>query len=126
MFPSAALLATVTLALSAVANPIVVPDSVVSLPLAKRFNFTSAASILQHDQARAKGLQAFGSAKAAARNGKRASVLSVPAVNEVVNYALNVSGVTTFYDCMLILLVGWRWYSCHDLSVCCTVSVSRF
>ena len=115
MFSSAALLATVTLALSAAANPIVVRDSIVSLPLAKRFNFTSSASILEHDQARAKGLKAFGSAKAAARLGKRASVLSVPAVNEVVNYALNVSEMTTSSDNVLTLLPGWRWYSCHNL-----------
>ena len=93
MFSSASLLAVVTLAVSVVANPVVVRDNLVSLPLAKRFNFTSSARIVDHDQTRAAHLKALGTHKAAARLAGRSTdaVISAPAVNEVVNYALNVS-----------------------------------
>ena len=93
MFSGVTLLVTVTLVLSVAANPVLVRDSVVSLPLAKRFNFTGTARLLDHDQARARGLKAFGRAKAARRvaRSEDAAVVSVPAVNELVNSALNVS-----------------------------------
>lgn len=94
MFSSVSLLVAVTLALSVAANPIVtVRDSPITLSVAKRFNFTNAARIIDHDQARAKGLKALGINRANRRLGRRADdvVASVPAVNEVVNYAVNVS-----------------------------------
>ena len=93
MFSSAALLATVTLALSLAATPVVVRDNIVSLPLAKRFNATSALRILEHDQRRAAGLKQFAHAKRARREGRSVDagvVTSVPSVNEVVNYAVDV------------------------------------
>ena len=107
MFSSVALLATVTLALSVAATPVVVRDSIVSLPLAKRFNATSALRLLEHDQRRASGLKALAHAKKARREGRsldaRASVISVPSVNEVVNYAVNVSASSSIARHILTL-----------------------
>ena len=95
MFASTILLASVAVTLSVAANPVVVRDSFVTLPLVKRFNFTGAASLLQHDQARAQKLKALGNSRSAERLGFAArsedAVISVPAVNDAVNYALNVS-----------------------------------
>lgn len=93
MFPSASLLAVVSLALSIAANPVVIRDSLVSLPIAKRFNFTSSARLIDHDQARATHLKALGTRKAQARLTGRSddAVVSIPIVNELVNYAVNVS-----------------------------------
>ena len=86
---SLSLLATVTLAVSAAASPIVIREPLVSLPLAKRFNFTGTARLVEHDKARASGLKAYGTAR---KLGTRQdAVISVPAVNEVMNYALAVS-----------------------------------
>ncbi len=56
MFPTAFLTATVLLAVSATANPIVIRDSPVSLPFVRRFNFNGARDIIRKDQARARDL----------------------------------------------------------------------
>lgn len=51
------LVVVITLALWSAATPVVVNDNLIRLPLARRFNATGTTTILQHDQARAKGLK---------------------------------------------------------------------
>ncbi|THG97451.1 hypothetical protein EW026_g4558 [Hermanssonia centrifuga] len=92
MFTSYSLLTVVSLALSVAANPVVVRDSFVSLPMAKRFNFSTSLKILEHDQARARQLRAHAEHKLSGNTAR--AVISVAAVNEAVNYAVNV-GVGT-------------------------------
>ena len=53
-----ALLAVASAAVAIGAKPVVVRDSPVTLPIARRFNLTGAANILKSDQARAKVLKA--------------------------------------------------------------------
>jgi len=59
MFPST-LLTTLILALAVAANPIVVDQPKVTLPLVRRLNLTSVHNLLRHDQSRAKALKAKG------------------------------------------------------------------
>ena len=60
---------TFTFALSVATNPVVVRNSLVSLPLAKQFNSTGVFHVLERDQDRAKTLAAFGARKAALKQG---------------------------------------------------------
>lgn len=77
---SASLLTTVLLALSATASPVVVTEPRVTLPIAKRFNFTGTANVLKSDLARAKGLRARAEARL---NGLSSdAVVSTPAENQ--------------------------------------------
>ncbi|KAG5351696.1 hypothetical protein C0989_005209 [Termitomyces sp. Mn162] len=62
MFP-ASLLSTLLLVLTVSANPIVVRESQVKLPLSRRLNVTSVHNLLRHDVARAKFLRARAEAK---------------------------------------------------------------
>lgn len=73
---------TVTLALLAASSPLVVRNSPVSIPLARRFNVTGAKNILAADQARAKFLKSGtkSAQKAAASSG------SLPVTNGAVTY----------------------------------------
>ncbi len=90
MFSRSALLATVTLALAAAANPIVqIRDAPVSLPIAKRLNFTGTVSLLERDQKHAQALKNRANAKL---NGQfvEAAAGSVPATNQLVDYVVNV------------------------------------
>ncbi|KAI1786454.1 acid protease [Ganoderma leucocontextum] len=67
------LLALCTVAAAVSASPVVVRDSTISLPIARRFKSTGAASILEQDRARAQMLKNVGHAKGA--GSKRADVL---------------------------------------------------
>lgn len=49
--------ALLTLALAVAANPIVIRDSLVTIPFAKHVNLTGSANLVQSDQARAKALK---------------------------------------------------------------------
>ena len=61
-------IATLTLAIAVAANPLVqVRDTPVTLSIAKRFNFTGSATLIERDQARASGLRKLAEAKL---NGK--------------------------------------------------------
>ncbi|KAG6873220.1 hypothetical protein C0995_001574 [Termitomyces sp. Mi166 len=62
MFP-ASLLSTLLLVLTVSANPIVIRESQVKLPLARRLNVTSVHNLLRHDVTRAKFLRARAEAK---------------------------------------------------------------
>ena len=93
-----ALLALTAAAVSVSASPIVVRDSLVTFPIARRLNSTGAANILKADQARAKVLKARSQAtKVAAVEtaaGKIFPGINVPVTNQAVIYTANV-GVGT-------------------------------
>ncbi|KAM5546160.1 hypothetical protein V8D89_000286 [Ganoderma adspersum] len=99
-----ALLALAAAAVAVSAKPIVVRDSPVTFPIARRFNSTGAANILKADQARAKVLKARSQAtKVAAVDtaaGKIFPGINVPVTNQAVIYTANVGVGTppTTYD----------------------------
>jgi cathepsin E len=64
MFPIT-LLTTLLLALSVVANPVLVNRAPVTLPISRRVNVTSVHNLVRHDQNRAKALKLKAAAKAA-------------------------------------------------------------
>ena len=63
MFPTASLSSFLFLALSVAASPVVVRNTLVSLPFARQFNITGALDVVQKDQARAKDLLSISQAK---------------------------------------------------------------
>lgn len=93
MFSPASLLATLSFALVvAAAGPVVIRDSPISLPIAKRVNFTGPASLHGRDQARVQHLRRVAESK---KNGQFTAlasdaVVSVPAENQAVEYTVNV------------------------------------
>ena len=83
-------IATLTLAIAVAANPLVqVRDTPVTLSIAKRFNFTGSATLIERDQARASGLRKLAEAKLNGKLDERA-VISVPVTNGLVDYTANV------------------------------------
>lgn len=89
MFPHSALVAILTLALAAAANPLVnIRDTLVTLPIAKRVNLAGSSSLLAHDQARARHLGALAEAKVAGH--PLDIVRRVPVTNQAVDYIANV------------------------------------
>ncbi|KAI0708411.1 acid protease [Earliella scabrosa] len=75
--------------------------SPVTLPFARRLNFTGAANILQIDQARAKGLREHATAKP----GKftKTPIISTPATNQAVDYVatVGVGNPPTSFDLLI-------------------------
>lgn len=99
-----ALLAFTAAAVTVAAKPIVVRDSPVSLPIARRFNLTGVPSILKQDQARAKALKGRSqSSKAKGPSLKQAAIFNVDATNQAVDYVVSVGVGTppTFYDLLI-------------------------
>ncbi|KAF8899074.1 aspartic protease [Infundibulicybe gibba] len=96
MFPSS-LLATLLLALAVSANPLAIRDSLVTLPLTRRLNVTSAHNLVRHDQNRAKALRARAEAKI---NGLKVdAVINEQVDNQAVTYIASVgvgSPATTY------------------------------
>ncbi|KAI0708417.1 acid protease [Earliella scabrosa] len=93
------LLALAAAAVAVVAKPVVVRDSPVTLPLARRFNSTGVPNILKQDQARAKVLK--DRSQGAGKEGvKQASLVNVDATNQATIYTVSVGAGTppTFYD----------------------------
>ena len=88
MFPST-LLTTLILALAVAANPIVVDQPKVTLPLVRRLNLTSVHNLLRHDQSRAKALKARGSASTSLIHTDAA--ISETVDNKAVSYYASVS-----------------------------------
>lgn len=92
MFPAAALLTTVLLALSASATPLVtIRDSPISLPFARKTNFTGSVNLLKADQARAKALRARAEAKASGLALNVDAVINEPVDNQAVTYVASVN-----------------------------------
>ncbi|KAI0962223.1 hypothetical protein AcV7_001110 [Taiwanofungus camphoratus] len=96
------LLSTLLLALLVAANPIVVRDNKISLPLVKRTNFVNGTvNLLQRDQARAAHLKARAAAK---RSGIPArEVGSVSATNQAEDYivSVGVGSPATYYNLLV-------------------------
>lgn len=74
------------LALGVVANPVVINRSLVTLPLAKKYNFTSINNLLKHDQARARALKS----RAFGKGGVPDTGINEPITNQVVTYIASV------------------------------------
>jgi cathepsin E len=85
----ASLLSTVLLALAVSANPIVIRDSPVTLPLARRLNTTSIHNLVRHDVTRAKALRARAEAKASG-NFHVDAVINEQVDNQAVTYIASV------------------------------------
>ncbi|KAL4244017.1 peptidase A1 family protein [Abortiporus biennis] len=83
---SSSLLTTLLLSLAVASTPTVIQDSLVTLPIAKRINANSKATILEHDQARAQELRRSHEGRQRDLNPRE----NVPAVNGVVDYTVKV------------------------------------
>lgn len=81
------LLPTLLLALAVAANPIVVRNNFVTLPLSRRVNATSVVNVLRRDQARARALKTRASANFAQDLTKDA-IIDEPVDNQVVSYVV--------------------------------------
>ncbi|KAI0333920.1 acid protease [Cubamyces sp. BRFM 1775] len=85
----------------------VVVDNMVTLPIAKRFNFTGSGKMLQHDQARARSLRERAIARATGTPPPPSSeVGSVPINNQLVTYTAYVGIGTPPTDYILIVDTG--------------------
>lgn len=93
MTPFAALLALCAGALitNVVASPVVVRDSLVTLPLARRLNATGVRNVVARDQARAKVLKARSQTGTGDVNDLGKGSVGVPLTDAIVSYTVNVS-----------------------------------
>ncbi|KAG6871372.1 hypothetical protein C0995_005347, partial [Termitomyces sp. Mi166 len=97
MFAASSLLATLLLALAVSANPLVVRDSPVKLPLARRLNVTSVHNLVRHDLARAKHLRTRG--EALSKGFSQDAVINESVDNQAVSYIASIgvgSPATTY------------------------------
>ncbi|KAF9820011.1 hypothetical protein IEO21_01673 [Rhodonia placenta] len=92
------LLATLLLAFTVAANPVLVRDGKVSLPLARRTNSTGLLNVLQRDQARATSLKARAQAKLQGRSSG-----SIEATNQAEDYVVSVGigSPPTYYSLLV-------------------------
>ncbi|KAF8902214.1 aspartic protease [Gymnopilus junonius] len=86
---SKAILVT-SLAISVVADPVLVNRSPIRLPLSRRHNFTSVHNLVRHDQNRAKSLRLAGTAEAAGLLLERTSPVNSQVDNQAVAYVASV------------------------------------
>ncbi|THH13076.1 hypothetical protein EW146_g7101 [Bondarzewia mesenterica] len=99
MLPTVALTYLLVLILTVTGKPVVIRDSLISLPIAKTVNGTSARHLLKQDQARAKALRAHAEAKLSGAHRSKNSTTSVPVENQAVIYTASVgigSPATTY------------------------------
>lgn len=91
MFPKAILISNLVLALSVVATPVTVSDSLVTVSFAKQVNISGPGHIVQQDQARLKHLLSKAGAKhnAISRFDQNTST-PVPVENQAVSYIASV------------------------------------
>ena len=78
------------LAVGVAANPVVINRSPVTLPLAKKYNFTSINNLVKHDQARAQALKS----RAFRKGSVPDTGTDEPITNQVVTYVAS-AGVGT-------------------------------
>ncbi|KAG6894227.1 hypothetical protein C0992_006981 [Termitomyces sp. T32_za158] len=97
----ASLLSTLFLVLTVSANPIVVRESQVKLPLARRLNVTSVHNLLRHDVDRAKFLRARAEAKLSGASTQ--AVINEPIDNQAVTYvaSIGVGNPATTYELLV-------------------------
>ncbi|KAG6865697.1 hypothetical protein C0993_007883, partial [Termitomyces sp. T159_Od127] len=103
MFP-ASLLSTLLLVFTVSANPIVVRESQVKLPLARRLNVTSVHNLLRHDVARAKFLRARAEAKLSGTSDfDTRAVINEQVDNQAVTYiaSIGVGSPATTYELLV-------------------------
>ncbi|KAI0077150.1 aspartic peptidase A1 [Panus rudis PR-1116 ss-1] len=94
MFSTFAWLLIAASFLSAAANPLYVRNrSPVTLQVAKRFNFTGVGTLLERDQARARGLVKLARAKSNNRIRQDASFLRAAVSNQVTEYIVTVNSL---------------------------------
>ncbi|KAI0658195.1 aspartic proteinase precursor [Cubamyces menziesii] len=94
-------LITLSIAAAVAAKPVVIRESPVTLPIARRFNATAAPNLLKADQARAKVLKEQGLARGKdAASFKKAGIFDLPVTNGAVDYTASVGVGTppTQYD----------------------------
>ena len=85
-----AFLVLVAIALTLPGEAVVIRNSSpVTLPFARRLNFTGTANLVQHDQGRAKALKAR--ATTSTSKFPKAPIINDPVTNGVVDYVANVS-----------------------------------
>jgi cathepsin E len=103
MFP-ASLLTTLTLllALAVSANPVVIRNSPITLPISRRVNTTSIHNLLRHDLSRAKALRARGEARAAGTFHVDA-VINESVDNQAVTYVASVGVGSPASTCKFVL-----------------------
>ncbi|KAI0059467.1 family A1 protease [Artomyces pyxidatus] len=103
MFPTASLTTLLLLALSVAANPIVIRDSFIKVPFAKKLNVTGSFDLIQKDQARARALKAHGAAKA---SGLAAAATSIGVTNVAQVYVASVGVGSPATDYSLLIDTG--------------------
>ncbi|KAJ6489065.1 aspartic peptidase domain-containing protein [Mycena sanguinolenta] len=79
------LLPAILIALHVAAEPVVVKDSIITLPISRRLNFTGTSTILQKDMARIRTLISRKAAKHSARG-----IISEPVSNQGVTYTASI------------------------------------
>lgn len=88
------LIATLTLALVCAASPVVVRDNLVKLPMARRFNSTGVAKLVELDRARAQTLKTSSQSrqnKDRFRSAAKAAISNAPITNTAVTYIAEVT-----------------------------------
>ena len=109
------LLIPIYLALTIAASPVVVRNSPVSVPLARRFNVTGAKNVLAADQARAKFLK--GGAKSARKAAGGSG--SIPLTNAAVTYTAAVCAPLPFhslsYRWLMRIFIDRSWQPAHHM-----------
>ena len=108
------LLTIMPLVLTVAASPVVVRESPITLPLAKRYNFRAGITIPEIDKARVDALQEYSRKKARGSDG----AFPVFATNAVVTYTLPVSGMGTVLSCITLTILYRLRLVCPQLSVC--------
>ena len=103
-----ALLATLSLALSARAGLVRRDALPVTLPFARRLNLTGTSKLLEIDQARAKAFKTRGATTGTGTGGsagaltfRQAAVFDAPATNQAVDYTTTVSGICICCYCFM-------------------------
>ena len=86
------LLVVVYLSLVAAASPLVVRNSPISIPLARRFNLTGGTKIADLDRARAQSFKSGARTAHAKTNPASDAIVPVPVVNAAVTYTATVIG----------------------------------
>ena len=96
-------LITLSIAAAVAAKPVVIRESPVTLPIARRFNATAAPNLLKADQARAKVLKEQGLARGKdAASFKKAGIFDLPVTNGAVDYTASVGVGTPPTQCLSI------------------------
>lgn len=80
----------VLFAVAVAANPVVVRNSPVTLPVARRLNLTSIHNLARHDIARAQALRARGEAKASGLPFHTDAIINEAVDNQAVTYIASV------------------------------------